>query len=56
LERVYALQRLSLQDRCYRAVPALLNRNPSLAAIQIFDLVEEGICDTGSGAARPQAA
>jgi len=51
LERVYALQRLSLQDRCYQAAHALLNRNPSLAAIHIFDLVEEGLCDTGPGAA-----
>jgi len=51
LERVYALQRLSLQDRCYQAAHTLLNRNPNLAAIQIFDLVEEGVCDSGSGAA-----
>ena len=51
LERVYALQRLSLQDRCYQAAHALLNRDPGLAAIQIFNLIEEGICDTGPGAA-----
>jgi CHAT domain-containing protein/predicted Zn-dependent protease len=51
LERVYALQRLSLQDRCYQAAHALLGRNPDLAAIQIFDLVEEGVCDTGPGTA-----
>jgi len=51
LERVYALQRLSLQDSCYQAAHALLGRNPGLAAIQIFDLVEEGLCDTGPGAA-----
>jgi len=51
LERVYALQRLSLQDRCYQAAHALVDRNSNLAAIQIFDLVEEGICDTGPGAA-----
>jgi tetratricopeptide (TPR) repeat protein len=51
LERVYALQRLSLQDRCYQAAHALVDRSPNLAAVQIFDLVEEGICDSRPGAA-----
>jgi tetratricopeptide (TPR) repeat protein len=51
VERVYALQRLSQLARCYQAAHALLARDPQFAWIHAHDLNENGVCDTGPGAA-----
>jgi len=51
LEQAYALQRLSQMSSCYQAAHPLLNHNPQFAWIHAHDLIEDGICDTGPGAA-----
>lgn len=51
VERVYALQRLSQMPKCYEAAHALVDRDEQFAWIHTHDLIEEGICDTGPGAA-----
>jgi CHAT domain-containing protein/tetratricopeptide (TPR) repeat protein len=51
LERAYALQRLSQMSSCYQAAHPLLNHSPQFAWIHAHDLIEDGICDSGPGAA-----
>jgi tetratricopeptide (TPR) repeat protein len=50
-ERIYALQRLSQMEGCDQAARALLLRDPQFAWIRANSLTEQGICDSGPGAA-----
>jgi tetratricopeptide (TPR) repeat protein len=51
VERSFALMRSSDQDGCYSAAHPVLGRHPQFAWIQIYDLLQDTLCDPAPGTA-----